>query len=273
MMGILWGPFWGIDMTLEHLDFLGATDASDEYGLGGCTASASKSDIQRFARIAEREGGDATLDNVVSKPRGRSLGTPFPTRKRVDDLTAIFCVKCTDSDHINLREANAVIRYLCWLLRSTHRHRKQVLLLVDSRVVVGAIGKGRSGSFPLNRLLKRVAALCFAGGLFLRVVYIPTEHNPADYPSRNERIPGRRQRVKAKRCPTCGRFPHQHPEHVPRRLRGTGLPCKGALGYVHRDGRWRLWFEERIDALRNSDQADDHADFLSLYDSLVSDDW
>ena len=111
-MGILWALFWGVDMTLEHLDFLGATDASDEYGLGGCIASVSRSEIKRFACIAERDWEYATLDNVVSKPRGRLLGTPFPTHKRIEDFTTIFSVACTDDDHMNLREADAVIRYL-----------------------------------------------------------------------------------------------------------------------------------------------------------------
>ena len=142
-------------------------------------------------------------------------------------------------------------------------------VLVDSRVVVGAIAKGRSGSFPLNRLLKKVAALCLAGGLVLRVVYIPTEHNPADYPSRNERIPGRRQSIKVQRCPSCGRLPHQHPGHVPKRLRGTGLPCSGALPYVHRNGRWTLWYEARINELRCNNPVGEDSEFLRHYDALT----
>ena len=71
-----------------------------------------------------------------------------------------------------------------WVLRSPVRFGHRLVVLLDSRVVVGAVGKGRSGSVPLNRLLRRLGALTFAGGLALFVVFIPTGHNPADYPSR-----------------------------------------------------------------------------------------
>ena len=134
------------------------------------------------------------------------------------------------------------------------------------------LAEGRCGSVPLNGLLKKAVALCFAGGLFLRVVYIPTEHNPTDYPSRNERIPGRRRPLKVKRCPTCGLLLDQHPKHIPKRLRGTGLVCKGALGYVHQNAQWTPWFEARINKLRSGVKTADRVEFFSLYDALVSDD-
>ena len=49
---------------------------------------------------------------------------------------------------------------------------------MDSKVVVGAVIKGRPSSLAFNRLMKRVAALCFAGGLVLHVAFIPTMPNP-----------------------------------------------------------------------------------------------
>ena len=73
-----------------------------------------------------------------------------------------------------------MIRYLRWVLRSTQRFRHRVVLLVDSKVVLGAIAKGRSSSKSLNALVRRAAALCFAGGLVLHCVFIPTKHNPSD---------------------------------------------------------------------------------------------
>ena len=59
-------------------------------------------------------------------------------------------------------------------------------MLLDSRVVIGAVAKGRSSSTRLNRVIKQIAALCFVGGLVLHLVFIPTEHNPADHPSRGD---------------------------------------------------------------------------------------
>ena len=64
-------------MTLQHLNFFGATGASDEFVLGGCIAHVYAIEIKRLARIAERDGEYATLSGVVSKPRPKSLGTPL----------------------------------------------------------------------------------------------------------------------------------------------------------------------------------------------------
>ena len=76
--------------------------------------------------------------------------------------------------HINLEEARALIRLVRWVLRSSKRFSHRLVVLVDSKVVVGSVTKGRSSSVPLNALLRKLAALCFAGGLVLHVVFIPT---------------------------------------------------------------------------------------------------
>ena len=61
--------------------------------------------------------------------------------------------------HINIEEAAAVIRYLRWVLRSSKRFRHRLVLLIDSKVALGAIAKGRFSSKPLNALVRRAAAL------------------------------------------------------------------------------------------------------------------
>ena len=55
------GPLWGVDMRLPHLDFVGATDASGEFGLGGCTAPMSRRAISQLSKAARRDGEYATL--------------------------------------------------------------------------------------------------------------------------------------------------------------------------------------------------------------------
>ena len=139
-----------------------------------------------------------------------------------------------------------------WVLRSASRFAHRVVVLVDSKVVVGAATKGRSPSVPLNRLLKRLAALCFAGGLVLHSVFIPTSHNPSDWPSRGgpESWPSAlRRRSVARRgpppCPGCGVAYARHPTHLARRLRGkpgTIYNCcngiNGSYGFDPLEQRW-----------------------------------
>ena len=209
-LGILLAPFWGVDMTLPRLPFAGATDASSENGIGGCTAVLPHAAISELGRAAERDGGYVTLKGVVDKPCGRSLGVPHHLAVGFDRFSTIFSVCCSDGEHINLREARALLFYLRWLLRSRNRHRHRVIVLVDSRIVVGAVAKGRSGSMLLNSLVRKIYALCFARGLRLQLIYIPTEHNPGDFPSRGARIPGRQHRhPSASTCPACGARPEK----------------------------------------------------------------
>ena len=114
-----------------------------------------------------------------------------------------------------------------WFLRSIQGFRHHVYLLVDSKVALGAIAKGRSSSKSLNALVRRAAALCFAGGLVLHCVFIPTKHNPSDWPSRGDATTWpaalRRRLYKVYRpkvCPGCGELPQNHPLHFPKRARG-----------------------------------------------------
>ena len=175
----------------------------------------------------------------------------------------IFSVRVKSPNHINIEEAAAVIWYLRWVLRSTKRFRHRVVLLIDSKVALGAIANGRSSSKPLNALVRRAAALCFAGGLLLHCVFIPTKHNPADWPSRGDAATWpaalRRRLYKADRpklCPGCGVLPQNHPLHLPKRARGKqgsfDSCCNGPSGgfaYDYDSGNWvgyPVWYAKHL---------------------------
>ena len=61
-----------------------------------------------------------------------------------------FDVTCSieigSPNHINIEEGVAFIRYLRWILRAKARFRHRVVCLIDSKVVLGTISKGRSSS-------------------------------------------------------------------------------------------------------------------------------
>jgi len=146
-------------------------------------------EVRRIALLSSKNGDHLVLGGAVAgdrAPRGR-LGRPHQLGLTLADFEVVLSVKVSEPAHINLEEARALLRYVRWLLRSVDRFEHRVVVLVDSRVVVGACTKGRSSSVPLNRLVQRLAALCFAGGLSLYLVYIPSAHNPSDPPSRGPR--------------------------------------------------------------------------------------
>ena len=165
-----WGIMWGIDMSLPHLPFLGATDASSEYGPRCCTTKQSMESMRLLASLAERDGTYVTLHCVLDKPRSRPLCTPHNPGIGLSDFRSIFSIRCHADDHINIRECNALLFYVRWLLRSQTRHRARVIVLVDSKVVFGAVTKGRSGSRPLNAWVRLIHCFSFAGGIRLMLL-------------------------------------------------------------------------------------------------------
>ena len=58
------------------------------------------------------------------------------------------------------------------------------LHLVDSQVALGIFMKRRTSSKMLQRVLRRANAICLASGLLPVFIYVRSELNPADAPSR-----------------------------------------------------------------------------------------
>ena len=69
-------------------------------------------------------------------------------------------------------------------------------MLIDAMAVQGALSKGRSSALSLRREVRRIAALTLAGGLVVSYLYVPSEFNPADDPSRGW-VSSRRARASA----------------------------------------------------------------------------
>lgn len=90
--------------------------------------------------------------------------------------------------HINILEAKMIQRELKDLVGQSTQPLRCVLL-VDSRAAAGAWSKGRSSARNLNRLLRQSLGWTLAGRKLLHLVWIRSEGNPADYPSRCRRIP------------------------------------------------------------------------------------
>ena len=63
--------------------------------------------MSALAAIAERDGTYVTLQGVIDKPRTGSSGTPHSLGIGFAEFTSIFCMRCTDNDHINIRESKA----------------------------------------------------------------------------------------------------------------------------------------------------------------------
>ena len=273
--------FGTVNMRLPFMDFIAATDASTCYGLGGTVASARAEDIRSIARMACKAGGHVRLQDSpeLADSLAARLGPRYDLNLRLSDFRVIFSVNIVAPGHINLEEAKALIHLVRWVLRSKRRFCRRLVVLIDSKVVIGGVTKGRSSSVQLNALIRKLAALCFAGNLLLHCVFIPTSHNPADWPSRgpaNTWHPALRRKpsnLKVARCPACGVEPLHHPLDQPRRLRGKGLPCRGSgtrFAYDHLEQRWISDFDLCMRRWKRADNTSEK--FAAFLDDVLNED-
>ena len=86
--------------------------------------------------------------------------------------------------HINELEIQALIAHIRRLMREPDVRQARLMVVVDSQVLFYAVGKGRSPSKRINRLLRRLAALQLIGDLYVLPIWILSAWNFADRPSR-----------------------------------------------------------------------------------------
>ena len=87
-------------------------------------------------------------------------------------------------DIIDALEGHALLLGLRWLLSNPLNHGTRVLVFTDSTALLGAVVKGRSSSLRLNNVCRRIAAMVGASGCCLSFLWVPSDLNPADGPSR-----------------------------------------------------------------------------------------
>jgi hypothetical protein len=91
------------------------------------------------------------------------------------------------AEHINGKEARALLTGVKWLASRPMALNSRVLMLSDSAVAVAAVAKGRSSSYVINWTLRRLTMYCLVFGINVYLRWIPSGSNPADSPSRNPR--------------------------------------------------------------------------------------
>ena len=94
--------------------------------------------------------------------------------------------KWRQSEHNNVLEMRAAVAAFDRATRSAAFWEKRILVISDSQVTIGALGKGRSPIPVINRLCRRVAALVLAFGIKTYLRYVRTHRNVADGPSRGQ---------------------------------------------------------------------------------------
>ena len=138
--------------------------------------------VHEYLRRTEFRGSDVRLDlGVIYRPDMSPRTTIDPRRWK---WTVGSSYAWRKSEHINVLELRAVLNALEWRSRSKRFRSKRFLHLSDSQVCLSVLTKGRSSSRKLNRILRRISALCLSLNLFPIYAWIASRLNPADEPSR-----------------------------------------------------------------------------------------
>jgi hypothetical protein len=184
-------PLWEADLTRPWLDEVEATDASTSFGFGICTARCTADFARRLGRLSEKRGDyirlNADTESIVEKDR---IGTPHRLHLGKSAFKTVLSLQCRFPAAPGALEAGALVLLLRWLCRSERKHAHRVVVLVDAKAVLGAAAKGRTSAPSFKMQLRKLAALTLAGDFLVRYIYIPSEDNPADEPSRNIARPG-----------------------------------------------------------------------------------
>jgi hypothetical protein len=134
---------------------------------------------------------------------------------------------------IGLQEVAALAALVRRLARDPRCWNRRVIVIVDARVIRRAVTRGRSSSRTLNRALRRLAAHHLLSGIQLLVIWVPTDVNVADDPTRHKTVrdPAARSRDVEE---ALLRFAAAHP-HVLEVLRASGsAPVAAAPATVTR---------------------------------------
>ena len=168
-----------------------ATDASLDGGGRACTIT-TPGIAQTLYRYAVHKGEAVRLDwehGALAPPSEMSPAPPqLEALMNAHVWNTTHKCKFGHRQHINILELKMVKAELVERVQETCDPGRHVVL-VDSRVVAGAYGRGRSSSKQLNRILRQMLGWSLVGMKDIVLIWVQSCMNPADHPSRGVPIP------------------------------------------------------------------------------------
>ena len=193
-------PLLSANLGRDWLPLVIATDAAPEFGFSTSVCELPVDQVAALRRKAERRGDYVRLDRVGGcddEPERPRLGRPHRLGLAKENFRDVLSLKAARTEHAGVMELEGVLLSLRWLLRSATRHGKRVVMLIDAKAALCAVAKGRTNAPAFHKTLCSINALLLATNKLLRQVYVPSEDNPADAPSRGcRRRPGTRRVLK-----------------------------------------------------------------------------
>lgn len=181
-------PLLTASLDRQPVPKLVAADAAPEFGFGVSVCQYTGPEATEVCRLAERRGDFVRLTvDPLDHTEVSRLGKPHRLRHTQRDFKTVICARAKWQAHSGVLEAHAYLLALKWASRCVSHHHCKVPFLIDAKVVIGAASKGRSSARALRTVLRAAAAVTLAADILPRLIYIPSESNPADKPSRGKR--------------------------------------------------------------------------------------
>ena len=170
---------------------ISASDASSEGG-GRASTITSKAFAKTLYRFSEMNGEYTRLDwdmHGIQPPSSMSVAPqPLLDTLQKHHWISTQSIKFGKREHINILELE-MIKQEIKCRANSGRGGCRIVNLCDSRVALGCFAKGRSSSRNLNHKLRSCVPWLLAGDIHLSNIWVPTDMNPADHPSRGKEIP------------------------------------------------------------------------------------
>lgn len=189
---ILTLPLASSSMRAPVSQKLVATDSTPTTG-GACSAHISASMAHSLFSQTQLKGELVRLDWTAVEEKLGYTPMARPTSKVNKVIKSLRwgeprTFEHSQHAHINLQEMRAYADEI--VRRASQGERNSTIVCCnDSRVVVGAVSKGRSSSIQLNGLLRKLLPVLLACNLCTPMLWLATDVNPADYPSRHSPLP------------------------------------------------------------------------------------
>ena len=132
-------------------------------------------------RTSDFKGSDVRLETGELLDGARQ---PIPYPAVVWDWRCVQSYSWRQNQHINVLELLAFFNYLKRACMNLESHATRILHVLDSQVCACVVAKGRSSSRVLNRVLKRVGALCIASDVYVFPLWTISSWNSPDAGSR-----------------------------------------------------------------------------------------
>ena len=100
------------------------------------------------------------------------------------DWQQVFTVHWSQSEQINALECRAVYLSLLWKAREKRFCNRKLFHITDSYVIMSILAKGRTSSFALQPLVRKISALLLGGSSWLILGHVDSADNPTDEGSR-----------------------------------------------------------------------------------------